>query len=100
MKAIEIVGIIKKEKPELLGEVTDKRAAAVIREAFVLLAKKLDDQAEGLVRVPGFGSFQVRLVNKDKDGAQIPVKRIMFRPAQAASETSEKKVKSKRVKRS
>lgn len=98
MKAIEIVEIIKKEKPELLGDVPEKRAAAVIREAFVQLAKKLEEQEEGLLRVPGFGSFQVRLVNKEKEGTQASIKRILFRPAKPVDDQPEKQVKRRKGK--
>ena len=86
MKALEIVEIIKKDKPELLGNVPEKRAAALIREAFVQLLKKLDEQNEqdGMIRVPGLGSFRTRIAEKVKEGQKVSEKRIMFRPAKPA----------------
>lgn len=81
MKPIELVEIIKKENPGLLGEMPDNKAAQLIREVLTQLGKHIDAQAEGVVKVPGFGNFRIGFVEREKDGQKVTVKRIMlFRP--------------------
>lgn len=81
MKPIEIVELIKKESPQALGTIPDKRAALIVREALTLLAKNVDALEEGVVKVPGFGTFNVRQVTQKKDGGEAKVKKVIFNPA-------------------
>ena len=78
MNAIEIVSIIRKEKPELLGSLPDKKAASIIRETLNQLAFQVDSVDEGIIRVAGFGRFNVKQVDQEKDGVMEKVKRIRF----------------------
>jgi hypothetical protein len=81
MTPIEIVEIIKGENPWLLGGMPGNKAAQLIREALNQLGKHIDAQAEGVVKVPGFGNFRIGFVEREKDGQKATVKRIMlFRP--------------------
>jgi nucleoid DNA-binding protein len=81
MKPIEMVEMIKKSTPELIGKVPDQRAAAVIRASFAILKNKLDTIDEGVVKLPGFGNFFVRQVVRKKGDEESTVKRIVFRSA-------------------
>ena len=81
MKPIEIVELIKQQNPDALGNIPDKKAAAVIRTAFQELARTVRETEEGEVKVPGFGVFRIRQVEREKDGEQVVVKRVVFRPA-------------------
>ncbi len=90
MKMTELVAFIKTENPELLDNIPNNRAAALIRQVFSRLAKTLEEQEEGLVKVPGFGSFRIRMVETEKDSQKSTVKRILFRPAKPAPEKSAK----------
>ena len=81
MRAIEVVKHLKKEKPEMLENIPEKKAAALIRNAWIQLGKHIDETGEGVINVPGFGNFRVRQVEREKDGQTVTVKRIIFRPA-------------------
>jgi nucleoid DNA-binding protein len=78
VNAIEIVSIIRKEKPELLGSLPDKKVASIIRESFNQLAFQVESVDEGVVRVAGFGRFKVNQVEREIDGVMEKVKRILF----------------------
>lgn len=79
MKPSEIVRSLKVAQPEVLGEVLNTRATAIVRAAFELVAKQIEEQSEGPVVIPGLGRFNVRLVQVTKDGNQQVTKRVMYR---------------------
>ncbi len=79
MNANEVVELIKKEKPNLLGKMSEKKAAALVRNAFIQLGKHIDTTGEGVIKVPGFGNFRVNQVEREKDGQKVTVKRVVFR---------------------
>ena len=89
MKPIEIVELIKQQNPDALGNIPDKKAAAVIRKAFQELARTVRETEEGEVRLPGFGVFRIRQVEREKDGEKEMVKRVVFRPASEKKPTPE-----------
>lgn len=80
MNASEIIKLIKEENPEILGNLSEKRLIAIIRQVFIQIAKKLEDHEEGPVRVPGLGDFKIRMIEIEKDGKKESVRRIVFRP--------------------
>ena len=88
MKVVELVEQIKKEKPELFGEMSDKKTAALIREVFAQIGKKLDEMVDQneVLKIRGFGSFRIRMIEKEKKGRKVSEKRILFRPVKAPSE--------------
>lgn len=81
MKPIEIVELIKQQDPDALGKMQDKKAAAVIRKAFQELARTVRETEEGEIKLPGFGVFRIRQVEREKDGEKEAVKRVVFQPA-------------------
>ena len=80
MKAIEVVKHLKKERPDMLGNIPEIKAAALIRNALAQIGKQIDATDEGVIKVQGFGKFRVRQVEREKDGQKVTIKRIIFRP--------------------
>ena len=81
MKPLDIVRQIREENPKLLARLPDQKVARIILAALAQLRKQIEDEDEGLLRVPGFGNFRFRQVVREKDGKRESVKRIIFRPA-------------------
>ncbi|MGZ8151553.1 MAG: hypothetical protein ACXW0Q_01195 [Methylovulum sp.] len=79
MKPIEIVELIKKESPELLGKMSEGKAAKIIRAALVQLGKQLEETDEGVLKVAGLGNFQIKQREKEKEGKKITTKVITLR---------------------
>jgi len=88
MKPIELVKLIRKSKPQLLGQMPDERAAKIILAALVEIRKEVESTSAGMLRVGGLGRFNVR-VPKPKEGQdEKPEKRIVFRPAKPKQKVS------------
>jgi nucleoid DNA-binding protein len=85
MKPIEIVERVRQDKPAVLGNMPDKKVAGIVRQALIQLGKQINALEEGVVTIPGFGSFRVRQVEKEKEGQKLTVRKIIFRPAQSRS---------------
>jgi len=83
MKPIEIVDLIKKDNPALFEKVPDNKAARIIRLALIELGKQIESVDEGSFRVAGFGNFNVRQLEKEKNGQKDMIKRIFFRGSSA-----------------
>lgn len=78
MNPTELVELIKEKRPNLLGKMPEKRAVALIRVALVELGRHIAEAEEGVVKVPPMGTFRVRMVEQEKDGENVTVKRIIF----------------------
>jgi len=79
MKVTGLVKLIREEKPEILGKMTDKRATILFREVLVQVGKYVKELDEGVHAVPGFGNFRVKMVEVEKkDGTKVNVKRIVL----------------------
>jgi hypothetical protein len=78
MKPTELVELIKEKRPKLLGKMPEKRAVALIRVALAELGRHIAEAEEGVVRVLGMGAFRIRMVEQEKDGENVTVKRIVF----------------------
>lgn len=85
MNPNEIVELIKNENPEFLGKMPEKRAAKIIREALIQLAKHVDSVEEGMVKVPGFGNFNIKNIEREKDGQKVKVRKVIFNKAKTKS---------------
>ena len=80
MNAKEIVGMLRVQKPAVLGKMSDKKAAALIRNALLLLGEKIDATQDGVVKVRGLGNFRVKQVGKATGAAKPTARRVTFRP--------------------
>jgi len=78
MKPIEIIECVEQEDPTLLGKLPKIRAAQIVRAALSEIGKQIDAMDEGVLKVPGFGIFRVRHVEREKDGQKVTVKRVIF----------------------
>jgi hypothetical protein len=81
VKLDEMVALIRKEYPALLGKMPDKRAARIIRAAFGQVAREVGAAREGVVSAPGLGRFRVKEVERTKEGQKAKTKHVVFRVA-------------------
>ena len=88
MKPIEVVKLIRKSKPKLLGQMPDERAAKIIFAALVEIRKEVESTNEGMLRVGGLGRFNVRNPKPKEGQDEQPKKRIFFRPAKPKQKVS------------
>lgn len=79
MKPIELVEVMKKNNPDLLKQIPDERAARIIRTALMQLGEEIDAVNEGVVKAPGLGNFQIKQIQREKDGKTEIVKRIILK---------------------
>jgi hypothetical protein len=69
-----------------LGNLSDKLAAELIRLALVQVGRQIEELDQGALRVPGLGTFKVRVGEQDKAGAIATSRRVTFRPEGAKAE--------------
>jgi len=81
MKPTELTRLVKKSKPEIFKNISDKEAALVINEILTEIGRHLETIDEGVIRVPKFGKFIIRQVGREKEGNSITTKKIAFIPA-------------------
>jgi len=79
MKPIELIEVMKKNNPDLLKQIPDERAARIIRTALMQLGEEIDAVNEGVVKAPGLGNFQIKQIQREKDGKTETVKRIILK---------------------
>jgi hypothetical protein len=72
VKRNEIIEMIKKEKPKLLGKIPEKKQ----------LAAQVDALDEGVIKVPGFGKLRIKQVEREMNGVKEKIKRVIFIPTQ------------------
>ncbi|MFT4941346.1 MAG: nucleoid DNA-binding protein [Paraglaciecola sp.] len=82
VKRNEIIEMIKKEKPKLLGKIPEKKVAAIIRASLQQLAAQVDALDEGVIKVPGFGKLRIKQVEREMNGVKEKIKRVIFIPTQ------------------
>jgi hypothetical protein len=85
LKPTELVERIKEKKPKILGTVPEKKAIVLIQMALAELGRHIAAAEVGVVRVPGMGRFQSRMVEREKDGKKVNLKRIVFMVAKPKS---------------
>ena len=89
MKAMEVVQHLKSEKPNILKNIPEKKAAALIRSALAELGRQIDSTDDGVIKVQGLGRFRVRQVERNKNDQKVTVKRIVFHPMKSKKGTEE-----------
>lgn len=80
MNIKQLVDQAKVNAPLQLGLVPDIKAKKLLQEAFAVILHELDEIDEGLVKVGGLGSFQIKKLVVVKNGQEQTVRRLMFRP--------------------
>jgi len=93
MKPNEIVELIKKSNPKVLGSLPEAKAAGLIRVALAQLGQHIVALNEGAVNVPGLGNFKIKQVEREKEGQKKTVKVVAFSAAKQKTkkDKSEKK---------
>jgi hypothetical protein len=81
MKPVDLLGLVLKEKPGMLGKMPEKKAATIISAALAQLGKRIETVKEGAVRVPGLGGFRVKQVEQVREGKKATVRRVIFNAA-------------------
>jgi len=89
MQPLELVQLVKKYKPDLLKNITDKEATVVIDEVLLEISRHLDTINEGVIKVPKLGKFIIRQVGREKDGNTVITKKIAFIPARLVNKKDE-----------
>src|SRR5690625_3104010 len=82
LRADALVERMKFQNPDLAGNISDKRLAAIVRAAVQALAAEINAREAGRFRVPGLGNLAVREVERERDGEMVRSKRIFLRLAQ------------------
>jgi hypothetical protein len=85
MTPTELVELIKEKRPNLLGKMPEKKVVVLIRVALAELGRHIAEAEVGVVKVPGMGNFRSRMVEREKDGKNVSVKRIVFLAAKPKS---------------
>lgn len=78
---IELAKQVQEENLDTLGKMSERKIAKIIREAFILVKNDIDNTEDDSVQIPKFGNFRVRMIEREKDGEIIIVKRIILKPA-------------------
>jgi len=81
MKINELLQEVAKERPQLLADLPEKKATALVRAVFASIGKAIDATSEGIVEIGGLGGFRVRQVEREVDGEKVTRKVIVFRAA-------------------
>lgn len=81
VKVNDLVALIRKGKPGLLGKMPDAKAVNIIRAGLVQLGRQLNSVNEGVVRVPVLGNFRIAQVEREKGGKKETVRRVVFKAA-------------------
>ncbi len=90
MKPSEIVELIKKDKPNVFGELSDKKASLIVREILSHLGRHIEGMDEGVLKLTGLGKFRIRQTLKEEDGKEVPRKKVSFSMAKSAKGEAEK----------
>jgi len=91
LKLTELVELIKEKSPKVLDKIPEKKAVALIRAALAELGRHIAEVVEGGVKVQGLGNFRSRMVEREKDGKKVSVKRIAFLTGKPKSKDESKK---------
>jgi len=78
MKTLELAEKIKKENEEKLGNMNEKKIAFILRKALEEIRKEIEETNEEQVMVANLGKFNIRMVEKEVEGEQKSIKRIIF----------------------
>lgn len=80
IKPMELIERVKAENPKLLAGLSEKQANRFVRKALGEIGSNLAAMDQGILRVQGLGRFNVRQVEREKDGEKVTLKRVDFTP--------------------
>lgn len=79
MKINEAVAKAMLTQERAFKDVSEIQATRIVKAALAEIAKEIDDMDEGKVVVPGFASFTIKQIEREKDGEKLERKRVMVR---------------------
>jgi nucleoid DNA-binding protein len=80
MKLDEIVKAAREDNEAAFANISDKRAAKIIRAAFQQVTGQLESAEEGKLNIGSLGRFMIKNVEREKEGAKVTRRRVTFRP--------------------
>lgn len=78
---IEIATQIHQDNPTLVENLNERKIAKIIREALIQIKTDVENTENSVVKIPQFGSFRARMIEREKEGEKTVIKRIFFTPA-------------------
>lgn len=79
MKINEAVSLAMMEHERAFKGVTEIQATRIVKLTLDEIAKEVDRTDDGKVLVPGFGTFLIKQVEREKDGEKAVRKLVMVR---------------------
>jgi nucleoid DNA-binding protein len=79
MKINEAVAKAMLTNERAFKDISEAQATRIVKAALAEIAREIDEKDEGKVSVPGFASFTVKQVEREKDGEKSARKRVMVR---------------------
>lgn len=79
MKINEAVALAMLSHEMAFKNISVTRATRIVKLALAEIAKEVDRMDEGKILVPGFATFTIKQVEREKDGEKAAHKRVMVR---------------------
>lgn len=76
----ELIERMRKESPAAMGHLNDRVVLRLLRAAFSIVARDIDQAADGVHKFGGLGAFRVRTVEPNAEGKQGG-RRVLFKAA-------------------
>lgn len=89
MKVDEAVAKAMLTNERVFKDISEAKATRIVKAALAEIAKEIDETNEGKVSVPGFASFTIKLIEREKDGEKSVRKRVMTRVKVRKSDSDE-----------
>lgn len=81
MKLIELAQKVQENNTGKLGKMNETKIALIIREAFTQVKNEIENTENDMVQIPGFGKFKIRMIEQEKEGQKVVVRRTIFKAA-------------------
>lgn len=85
MNIRELIAQAKANSDGKLDDISEGKAATLIRNVFASILEQVERAEPGIVRVGGLGVFRTQDVERSVDGSTVLVRRILFRPKAAVA---------------
>lgn len=79
MKINEAVAKAMLTNERAFKDISETQATRIVKAALAEIAQEIDETEDGRVSVPGFATFAVKQVEREKDGKKMALKRILVR---------------------
>lgn len=79
MKINEAVAKAMLTNERAFKDISEAQATKIVKAALTEIAQEIEETEDGRVSVPGFATFAVKQVQREKDGKKVALKRILVR---------------------